>query len=282
MTRRSRVWRECRREPLSGLLSTTQTELSGRGRRHKSVIWGQALGPQTCPPETHAVPKSSTDRSAGRVPSRCPSRGTTRRSARCHQNNTRRRISRVLCAPANGRRRPFLWDARCRAPRATDPSGGAKARLVRRSRPGSEPVRGPPHPPLLLGLAPGGVFRAAAVAGGAVRSYRTISPLPPDRWFGAGLAVCFLWHCPWGRPRRALPGTAPSWSPDFPLRVRDHAERPSRRLAEPDVGRAGPLVKARHRPRAEGCSAIGLGHRSFRPILSTANSSSSVPAARHG
>ena len=33
--------------------------------------------------------------------------------------------------------------------------------------------------PLLFGLAPGGVFRAAAVAGGAVRSYRTVSPLPP-------------------------------------------------------------------------------------------------------
>ncbi len=35
--------------------------------------------------------------------------------------------------------------------------------------------------PLLLGLAPGGVFPAAAVAGGAVRSYRTVSPLPPVR-----------------------------------------------------------------------------------------------------
>jgi len=34
--------------------------------------------------------------------------------------------------------------------------------------------------PLLLGLAPGGVFPAVAVAGGAVRSYRTISPLPPS------------------------------------------------------------------------------------------------------
>ncbi len=30
-------------------------------------------------------------------------------------------------------------------------------------------------------------------------------------------AVCFLWHFPWGRPRRALPGTVFSWSPDFPL-----------------------------------------------------------------
>src|SRR5215469_2775115 len=35
--------------------------------------------------------------------------------------------------------------------------------------------------PLLLGLAPGGVFPAATVAGGAVRSYRTVSPLPPAR-----------------------------------------------------------------------------------------------------
>jgi hypothetical protein len=43
-----------------------------------------------------------------------------------------------------------------------------------------------------------------------------------------GSAVCFLWHCPWGRPRRALPGTVPSWSPDFPLPVlRRAAVRPS-------------------------------------------------------
>ena len=30
-------------------------------------------------------------------------------------------------------------------------------------------------------------------------------------------AVCFLWHFPWGRPRRRLSGTAFPWSPDFPL-----------------------------------------------------------------
>jgi len=30
-------------------------------------------------------------------------------------------------------------------------------------------------------------------------------------------AVCSLWHFPWGRPRRALPGTVSPWSPDFPL-----------------------------------------------------------------
>jgi len=32
--------------------------------------------------------------------------------------------------------------------------------------------------PFLFGLAPGGVCRAATVAGSAVRSYRTVSPLP--------------------------------------------------------------------------------------------------------
>ena len=29
-------------------------------------------------------------------------------------------------------------------------------------------------------------------------------------------AVCFLWRCLGGRPRRALPGTVFPWSPDFP------------------------------------------------------------------
>src|SRR5690348_5088045 len=82
--------------------------------------------------------------------------------------------------------------------------------------------------PLLLGLAPGGVFPAAAVAGGAVRSYRTVSPLPPAD-IPDGPAVYFLWHFPWGRPRRALPGTVPPWSPDFPpsTQRRRAAIRPS-------------------------------------------------------
>ena len=35
--------------------------------------------------------------------------------------------------------------------------------------------------PSLFGLAPGGVYRAASVAGRAVRSYRTLSPLPSAR-----------------------------------------------------------------------------------------------------
>jgi len=40
----------------------------------------------------------------------------------------RRPVSRVLSLPRD-RGWPFIWDARCRAPRATDPDGGVKTRL---------------------------------------------------------------------------------------------------------------------------------------------------------
>ena len=54
-------------------------------------------------------------------------------------------------------------------------------------------------------------------------------PCRPPGMPEAGSAVSFLWHCPWGRPRRALPGTVSPWSPDFPLpaRGRGAAIRPS-------------------------------------------------------
>jgi hypothetical protein len=50
---------------------------------------------------------------------------------------------------------------------------------------------------------------------GALLPHRfTLAARPAGR---GGPAVYFLWHFPWGRPRRALPGTVPPWSPDFPL-----------------------------------------------------------------
>ena len=45
--------------------------------------------------------------------------------------------------------------------------------------------------------------------------YRRRGPCGPQQ-----PAVCFLWHCPWGRPRRALSGTVLPWSPDFPPAAR--------------------------------------------------------------
>jgi hypothetical protein len=66
----------------------------------------------------------------------------------------------------------------------------------------------------LFGLAPGGVCRAVGVAAPAVRSYRTISPLPAP--LARRLGGIFLLHFPWTRVPQALPGTLALWSPDFP------------------------------------------------------------------
>ena len=138
------------------------------------------------------------------------------------RDNARRRVSRVLYRLASSRAATRgSGDGHSSgtpvAGRLVRPTRAAARRPARRRRTRIAP--GGRRPPLLFGLAPGGVFHATAVAGGAVRSYRTVSPLPPARLARAGSAVCFLWHFPWGRPRRALPGTVPPWSPDFPLRA---------------------------------------------------------------
>jgi len=57
--------------------------------------------------------------------------------------------------------------------------------------------------PFLFGLAPGGVCRAASVAGNAVRSYRTVSPLP--RLNATRRGGLFSVALSLGRPRRAHP-----------------------------------------------------------------------------
>ena len=75
-------------------------------------------------------------------------------------------------------------------------SPGASSNLPGRLDPDTIPKLVLAHhfAPSLFGLAPGGVCPAAGVAAGAVRSYRTISPLP--RLTQHAGAVCFLWHCP--------------------------------------------------------------------------------------
>ncbi len=79
-----------------------------------------------------------------------------------------RPVSRVLsgaCAP----RRSFVWDVACATPRATNPGESL-------DRPDATVARAPCSP--LFGLAPGEVFRAISIAGNAVGSYSTFSPLP--------------------------------------------------------------------------------------------------------
>lgn len=65
------------------------------------------------------------------------------------------------------RREVFIWGVSCLTPQATDPDDDPKTDL----------------PPSLFGLAPGGVCHATFVTKGAVRSYRTLSPLPVSRRF---------------------------------------------------------------------------------------------------
>jgi len=48
----------------------------------------------------------------------------------------------------------------------------------------------------------------------AVRSYRTISPLPAART-NELQAVYFLWHFPWARAPQVLPGTLPAGARTF-------------------------------------------------------------------
>ena len=79
--------------------------------------------------------------------------------------------------------------------------------------------------PPLFGLAPDGVCRATSVAGGAVGSYPTFSPLPAPH--KGPLAVCFLWHFPSGFPAWALPSILPCGARTFLARIcgRGHPPR---------------------------------------------------------
>jgi len=151
-------------------------------------------------------------------------RGSARYAEPLILDNTRflrktRRKHQPACKPGSVRHRPLA-----RAIRDGHSSGTTFARCL------EQPTRTAsltspcgvfalsserPALPSLFGLAPGVVCHAGSVAGPAVRSYRTFSPLLP-RPCGWG-AVRSLWHCPWGRPRRTLSGTVCRWSPDFPL-----------------------------------------------------------------
>ena len=131
-----------------------------------------------------------------RRPPQAPESGT---------KNASRPVSRVLYGPRPCRRERGGHSSWTHvAMRLTQPTRAA----------GRKQPRGFPLSPPLFGFAPGGVCRAAPVAGRAVGSYPTLSPLPRNP-----VAVCFLWHFPWGRPRRPLAGTAFRWSPDFPPRA---------------------------------------------------------------
>ena len=65
----------------------------------------------------------------------------------------------------------------------------------------------------LFGLAPGGVYRAAACCHRRGALLPHLFTLTTCR--AAGSAVCFLWHFPWARAPQALPGTLPCGARTF-------------------------------------------------------------------
>ena len=208
-------------------ISTTRVELTrptaaAQSRRRQFT----AFSPEICgypaliPQTIHVLLARIRRRAASH------SRSTARNMDLTAWRNARRRVSRVLYrrrAPATA---PVGGDGHSSrtpvAERLVRPTRAAARRCARRPGPGT--VRGRQRLPLLLGLAPGGVFRAVAVAGDAVRSYRTVSPLPPDRSPGRARRCAFC---------GTVPGVAPAGRYPAPyLRgARTFLSRASRRAA---------------------------------------------------
>ena len=146
----------------------------------------------------------------------------------------RRPVSRVLFPPPESDGRwPFLWDARCRTPRATYPDGYPETDDV----------------PSLFGLAPGGACRAASVAGRAVRSYRTVSPLPgvARAWPGGLFSVALSLGSPPPDVIRHRVSVEPGLS-SIPARAKTAAIRPSDAIVSL-AGRAAQCERANRAAR---------------------------------
>jgi hypothetical protein len=128
-------------------------------------------------------------------------------------------------------------------------SGNLPERLVR-TDPGTKANLCPA--PLLFGLAPGGVYRAVSVAGNAVRSYRTVSPLPASlpRKRDEKLAVCFSVALSLGSPPPDVIRHRSSVEPGLssPPPFRDYGGAAVQSTDSDGMGTKRPAVKSAVRP----------------------------------
>ena len=119
--------------------------------------------------------------------------------------------------------------------------------------------------PPLFGLAPGGVCRAADVAAGAVRSYRTVSPLPPPPTTGGGRRSVLCGTIPGLAPAGCYPAPLVHGARTFlPADPSGPPERPSGRLTNRGMGTLAAAVKrrgARSRGRARKWFSPGRARR---------------------
>ena len=123
-------------------------------------------------------------------------------------------------------------EAPCK-PGSVSPRGATAISLGPTSRPASNDLpgrhgAGRRREPSLFGLSPGGVCPADPVTRTAVRSCRTVSPLPRSV---RTVAVSSLWHFPWSRDRLPLATTLTRGARTFLPALR--------RSGRPDASRRG-------------------------------------------
>src|SRR5690606_14705366 len=133
----------------------------------------------------------------------------------------------------------------------------------------------------LLALAPGGVCRAAPVTWSAVRSYRTVSPLPA----GDPRAVYFLWHFPASHLDWPLASTLPYGARTFlpsPIPAATSV-RPIHSSPAVINTRAGPRPSGTHAGRAGRASGANRGFEGCgRPPPRVDLGAGAGTSARHG
>ena len=171
-------------------------------------------------------------------------RGRTRFGI-CREVRTRRPVSRVLCRPAS--------EGAGRGGHSSGPPiAGRFSRPTRTARAGEAlpPCGGASS---LFGLAPSGACHAASIAGDAVRSYRTLSPLPNCAFGFEGQALRSFSGAGRSAFCGAIPGVAPGgrYPPPFRRGARTFLpppcgeERPPGRLVRAKGERPGPSGQGR-------------------------------------
>ena len=158
-----------------------------------------------------------------------------------------RPVSRILSVPPPGRDDHSSGPAVTGGLELPTRASRAEASLPRYPR-RDQPARGPYSALLPVGL--------AVPVRLPVPRWALTPPFHPDP--GERGAVCSLWRFPSGCPGRALPGTAASWSPDFPRPRRAAAIRPSAQ-ASPKGSRLRGQRASRARPAAIARSASSSG-----------------------
>src|ERR1700693_4830398 len=134
---------------------------------------------------------------------------------------------------------PFIWDVRCRTPRATDPSGGAEG------PPGSTATAAPPAAPTWSCSRWGLPCRRRCRRRGALLPHHFTLAAQDPRKGRMGLALCFCGTFPGVAPAGGYPAPCFRGARTFlpPPRINLGEERPSDRLAWEDLGSCAPGVK---------------------------------------